>query len=45
MLFKKLLPTLAFITAPPLLALPATAETVQVLMKTKPGRYHPRTGS
>ncbi len=36
MLFKKLLPTLAFITAP-LLALPAVAETVQVLMKTSQG--------
>ena len=36
MLFKKLLPTLAFITAP-LLALPAVADTVQVLMKTSQG--------
>lgn len=36
MLFKKLLPTLAVITAP-LLAFPAVAETVQVLMKTSQG--------
>lgn len=36
MLFKKLLPTLAVITAP-LLALPAVADTVQVLMKTSQG--------
>lgn len=36
MFFKKLLPTFAFITAP-LLALPAVAETVQVLMKTSQG--------
>lgn len=36
MFFKKLLPTFAFITAP-LLALPAVADTVQVLMKTSQG--------
>ncbi|UZK04011.1 peptidylprolyl isomerase [Venatoribacter cucullus] len=36
MLFKKLLPTLAVITTP-LLAFPAVAETVQVLMKTSQG--------